>query len=1701
MKPPQPPRLETRRTREFSAELQERARAWIPSWEVTENEGDFGRALLEIAARFNSEVAERLDRSGEKMRRGFLDWLAVRREAARPSRMPVVFKLIDAAREPVLASAPVRMQADAGGTPVVFETENDVRLIPGRLDTVIGADADEDAFYLPPPGMSDLKPDEPMPTQWQLKSFASAGANKIQLDPELGLVPEMLIRANGQEYKVIAVDKDLVTIEPPLASDLTTSILLTKVTTFSPFDGGRNWQEHVLYLGDAELLNIEAPATIDVVGALSLREGITWEYWGKVDPNEAIGWQPLELDEERQPTVNDAIALKKPKGAVEEKEINGKNSRWIRAYTKKVSAARPLITSDEFSIRINATGCNGSLPCPPDDTTQSPVAEAMANTTPLVLDNVFFPLGKEPRQFDAFYLGSEEAFSKLGANVQLCFEMADPTFASLSLVNGGAFAKTVLAGVGQDRALHLFSFNPTTGAIAKFLDRDPLQPPIPGFLGQTPEGLPVALDPKPPWRLPVWNEPDPVLFPGFPFASFVVGVTAGNAIWMWRENEADRTQSGWVNFGELPLSAVTPSPPIDGLVFLGVQRTLAALRGGELFLRDWPTGAEWTPVDTLEAGNPVTLASIVPVFIEDPVSGELVTDVLAGMVGISTTGDLFHVATNGVCTPLPGGVGLNTAIRPVAVEVGGDLVAVAATDSDPPDLIAVHSSLPLEQTTLPAGTKLMGALDVVLAGGTVHVLASIRGAGNGALISWAPFETGAAAEVLESLVGASGGAIGGAPTLVDGHVVIPGDRADVLVTDFDLDLRVLRSATIETGVVVPDSVPSLNNNDLIVLEVANAPESRFVTNGPITKTGETFYAIDSQFPNNASGPVLAYRLSDTLTGTFTGPDQFELDATDHQTQELSWLLIDGAFYTVDDLDTVSDPWVATISSPTGGPMPAAGTYVRPLSTGGRVTAFMELDTSPGQNGDWDADLLKQMPLIFPNKNPEKQTGKAFKTAVGNKPMLVVLASEFQSSIAAPFDFLIDAAVGEWRRQLGDTSTNPELSWEYGNGRGWWKLPIKLDETLNLKTKGRLQFSVPADIAPTDWAGRTNFWIRARLIGGDYGQEQVTVTTTEQSPGVTKQTVDRSREGIRPPAVVRLHISYAICEEIKPNFVLAQDSGTVRDQSDANRTPGAIVEAFIPLSYTLGRLSQNLTVVDESEECPPECSCSEHSSDPAQTQPETTATTSLAGVPTISGRSLFIGLDATPSEEPVNVLLLVDERNHTAFAPVKVEALIGNSFQPVVVNDTTRALGESGLLSMSFPVSPTPSELFGKTLTWLRLVPKQNATDDWIPVLRGAYLNAAWASATETLTRELIGSSDGAPNLRFRLARPPVLLDTLELRVREPLGDEEREALFKQDPNIVVNDPNLPGDWVLWTQVVDPNDEAADARVYALDEATGEIRFGDGTHGRIPPIGRDAIVAFSYSRTEIGDSGSETVPGNTIGPRTTLNLVSPVETVETVTSADQAAGGAPAELDERVLRFGFARLRHRNRAVTARDLEDLALQSSPDIVQARAIVGRGFVKLVIVMRGDDPQPTAAQIRELRRFLLESAPAALSAPGALRIEGPKVRRLQIALELRIETLDHAGALGEFVEQQLKSLFDTASGGIDKDGWPLGLDPTEDDIAFVLIDAPHLESIGDVKLREVVSDNEMRPWEGPVKANEIVMLADDLVRIEFETAEVLV
>ncbi|HET8775151.1 MAG TPA: hypothetical protein VFP80_15220, partial [Thermoanaerobaculia bacterium] len=1360
--------------------------------------------------------------------------------------------------------------------------------------------------------------------------------------------------------------------------------------------------------------------------------------------------------------------LLKPKASVEPREIDGRSSRWIRGVTKNILSSEQPFQPNELAIRVNATGC-GEPVLPVSDATPSPAAEGLANTTPLVLESVFFPLGREPRQFDAFYLGSAEPLSKPGATVQLHFDMADPSFESLAYLRSGAVAQRVFAGIAGDGHLYLFGFNPLGGQLNRD-PRGPLRPPSPGQLGAVVPGPPVSLDARPAYRAPVWDVG----------LDFFVAAAASDTVWVWQNAWMFPLFSGWANHGVVgPVDDSTQE--ITGLVHLadGPNGMLFALREEKLFVRNLDdANPGWTLVETEDGGTPVDLVSIAPICVQDSGSGDLGAGTrAAGLVGIDADDKLYGIALSG--GPLAGTchllhTGVTAGVVPAAVRRADDQLVVVAIGNNPMNRSALavladavtFNVAGVETESLAGMVPIGKSVDVNRNFGTLTFAVTVEDAPqSSALVVWTPFVSPLQSPAV-NIIPAAVGVAGGAPSLLPEHAVVPATSSQVLVAPFHLTGLLTFQTQLRAAVIAFTAADELLIGDSVAIPVdANGTtewELETVSAPGVAHGGQTLYEFNQDSVND---DFFVYRLlTPGLAGTPTlgqleimgiggGPlpnGTILLIATDAPTPPELYTVIGNPSPGEVELDhelVVDDP-----DHP-----PANVLYKLPEPTDALLRPLLRLNAV---TGNWPASLLARTFLEFPGADPRRQRGTAF-LLNGTNPELVALGDHW--TIHPPVagnkvTFIVDGSVGDWSAQLGDPSSNPALSWEYSNGTGWWKLDPILDETLNLKRTGNVRFTVPNDLRPMDWAGRTNYWIRARLVGGDYGTEQVTVTTKPgPNPGETVQTIDRSSQGIRPPSVVKLRIAYRLCKAVRPVFVLAQDSGSVRDQSQANNTGSAVVEAFVPLAVALGRLS---------------------------------------GESVVAGRALFLGLNATPSGAPVNVLLLVGaEAPHEQFAPMKIEALGADRFVPIVADDTTRALGESGLLSMSFAVEPTRRELFGmENLTWLRLTPGDGVPGEWKPSLRGAYLNAVWASAAETLTRELLGSSEGAPNLTVRVARPPVLADSLVLRVREPLGEEERELLRAGDPNRVLSDvdQNLRGDWVLWDRVIDPGDESPGARVYALDEATGEIRFGDGRHGRIPPIGRDSIVAFTYRRTEIGDASATDVPANSVTARTALNLVSPVESVEAVFAADRAAGGAPPESDERVVRFGTARLRHRGSAVTARDFEDLALESSPDIVQARCFAGTGSVRLVVVMRGADPLPDAAEVRELRRLLLASASAALSAPGALRIAGPRVRRLRIALKLRVASLDRAGDVSRDVQERLAALFDTSR-------WELGANPGDGDVARALLDTPDLEGLADVRLREVRADGEELAWNGVVRRDELAMLDQDALRLEFEAVEV--
>ena len=202
--------------------------------------------------------------------------------------------------------------------------------------------------------------------------------------------------------------------------------------------------------------------------------------------------------------------------------------------------------------------------------------------------------------------------------------------------------------------------------------------------------------------------------------------------------------------------------------------------------------------------------------------------------------------------------------------------------------------------------------------------------------------------------------------------------------------------------------------------------------------------------------------------------------------------------------------------------------------------------------------------------------------------------------------------------------SPKLSWRTWDGQAWWKIKNLNDGTGNLQSTGAVTFCVPAGLQPTDVAGRTSHWIRARLVEGDYGKEKVTLhSTTNTTTGVTTQTVDRDLSGVTPPQLGSIDLTYKVCCAVAPDFVLTKDANAIRNQSEANRLDAAAVEFFVPLVDTIhGAASASSTA-------------------PASEDP---------------GPAIYLGFDSELADGPISVLFLLTDGAHDEAFPLQVDVL-------------------------------------------------------------------------------------------------------------------------------------------------------------------------------------------------------------------------------------------------------------------------------------------------------------------------------------------------------------------------------------------------------------------------------------------------------------
>ena len=618
----------------------------------------------------------------------------------------------------------------------------------------------------------------------------------------------------------------------------------------------------------------------------------------------------------------------------------------------------------------------------------------------------------------------------------------------------------------------------------------------------------------------------------------------------------------------------------------------------------------------------------------------------------------------------------------------------------------------------------------------------------------------------------------------------------------------------------------------------------------------------------------------------------------------------------------------------------------------------------------------------------------------------------------------------------------KLLWEFWDGDAWTELGtseiaarrIRIvaqsgesperqfsDSTQVLSESGDISFKFPKGSVPLNFNGQTNYWIRARIVAGDYGKEA-------HLEHVSGNLIERElhKEGkfvlvpatFAPPSIHSITVDYEVNKESQPDTVLTYNDF---DYAKIEPTSGNF-KPFLPVAP-----NQSLPTLYFGFTLPP---------------------SSAPVAPLFPNRavSIYVGMSsvvAGPAVDPSSSSLTATW-----------EYWNGAGWTRLTVLDDTRGVRRAGLIRFLAPSDFALGEQFVQRRYWLRL---RQGDPQFTPTFNQVLLNTTMAVQGTTFSNEILGSSNGTPSQKFRAMQPPVLAEQ-RLEVREPTVPprEERARILADEGDDAITrvpEPTGLGDafWVRWREVPNFYGSGPRDRDYLLDRLTGEITFGDGIYGMVPPA-LPSNLRLSY-RSGGGITGNK--PANAL-----TQLKSAIPSVQKASNSEAASGGTDSEPDAALLERGPRSLRHGGRAVTREDFEDLAKLASREVARAKCLplfdltqdpdakhTKPGVVSLIVAPRSTDPKPEPSQdlFDRVRTYI----DARRQLVGDLKLVGPEYVRVDLECEIAVCDPEAASEVELAAKSAIEGYLHPVAGGRNGTGWEFGEEAQRSDF-FGLIEA---------------------------------------------------
>ncbi len=1595
-----PPKIDPRRFEDIEGMVKGIVPHYTPEWAAA-SEKDPGVALIKIFTHMSESIINRLNKVPQKNFIAFLDMLGVKQLPAQSSRVPVTFMLAKGMDKEILI--PERTQVSADKTEehdeLLFETEKNLTATPSQLIDVYGIDPVKDRIYKPPQDFLNIEKKTQDNMAYTIVSLASKEKKTFQLDHVTDLKEKDILKiVDNDKTEFVEFSKNtanIVETKDKLKFDHSPNTKVEIITKFNLFDG-KNLQDHILYIAHKELFNIKGKAQFNlyVTHHPGTETGITsldylWEYWGKIKNNgsedEIEDWQVFDdmIDGTHGFTMDGEIKLIKLKeGEIAEKEIKlaeGEEdegiikSRWIRCKLKEDSLGNevvrklPKLDNIEFTVESKGKDLIPEI--------------ALSNDNPLDITKPFLPFGKEPRIFDNFAIGSKEIFSKKGGTINMNIKL-DPG-GSLGPPNAILFDE------------YLFRWNDVPGIEEQRLKEILLKK--------------YSID------------------------------------WVKKANIKKVDNTITLRSTENKTLSITISLNNNDKTL--ATKAILTLDDGRT--DDFVLKKENGKIDIYDKKIRVFLRGYfgklieIKTYPEDPDKKSEWID-----HGFPPNTTIFARSAPSACFPLIFSTSLQEKEKLLSIFLRGENGHLIERLFDTKKIQWEWKDWNSPRQYLFNWDRIPGEDNEKLIG----ILKQSYG------IDWAETaEIKKTADCNTILISKGINSLSLKIKNEKGKVILEIDdgRTDEFIAKMENGKLNLYSQ--KNNVDINSDPAAIYNADLSVFVIAS---DNYLYEFNKKKGEWKCHPHENNKTFDSSPFAVTYKTVDiNIVRVFLkGKDgqlyQLKCKMGDDSKNHHSWIDVEPlpigvkvdskpfawvcdnacsilAYVKGDDNQlweydsTAESNWNVKIhdkgiifdSDPHG--------YIyaiRPEEGGIQKNSYIfikGMDNSLyeyNNENKWDTD--HQMPV--------KLTNSPFVLNENNKLFIFSDTSQnriLERIIPSPTEIQNSPSFIDHKDPL-EQILNPSLSWEYLTDKGWLVFKEIKDETSNLLSEGKIKLKVPDDIVESKIAGQENYWIRAKLIGGNYGEENFIPNkniTSLPDKVVSTPFPNFIKTSIKPPIFDKITIEYSFEEKKDPEKCIIYNNLRYLDQTEASKIRDKFFEPFVQMDEEF--------------------------------------------------RSIYLGFDKILKSGPLRIYFAAKELPFTENnKPImKWNYSKGQEWNELKgYSDNTEGLIKTDIMEFAGPSDLSARTMVSKNLFWIKGSLTSGKYEEEYPLISGIYPNTTFAIQAETIREEILGSSDGQPDQIFSFMRVPVL-EGEEIRVQEVLTDQEKQDLIdkfakntkiegkKVEPIFEVKDETgkIIEIWVLWSEVPNFFDSNNKDRHYTIDRATGKIGFGNGVNGMIPAVGENNVKAFSYQT----GGGAE---GN-IKKSEIKSLKSAVSGIDKVLNPEAADGGAIAATLDQMLGIGPALISHRNRAVTAQDFEWLTKKASRKIVKVRCLSNTnnqtnidkehlkeaGWVTVIIVPDENIPKPVPSLElkRKARKYLEDHCANILSGPRHVWVDGPTYIEISISVEVFVTSIDLISVVEREVKRKLDEFFHPLTGGPEGKGWDFGRDVNVSDVYALL------------------------------------------------------